>query len=74
MCDETDSKSKNSVNLILQYGQMTVLTSKGNVPNTYKELIRRIMIFEYGELQLLKSSKNKVASDLVINGEKRKTS
>ena len=50
---------------------MTVLASKGNVPNTYKELIRRIMIFEYGELLLLKSSKNKVASDLVISGKKK---
>ena len=34
---------------------MTVKTSDGKVPHTYKELIRIIMTFEYENLLLLKS-------------------
>ena len=39
-------------------------TSKGKVPHTYKELIRRIMTFEYEKLILFKPPQNKVASNI----------
>ena len=90
MCDETDSKSKKSINSVLQYGHVvrkdgfviftasrfphvylcpnliTVQTSKGKVSHTYKELVRRIMTFEYKKLLLVKSPQIKVASNIAI--------
>ena len=45
---------------------MTVQTRKGKVPYIYKELIRRIMTFEYEKLLLLKSMQNKMATNIVI--------
>ena len=52
--------------VILCPNLMTVQTSKGKVSYIYKELIRRIMTFEYGKLLLLKSMQNKVASNIAI--------
>ena len=51
---------------------MMVQTSKVKVPNTYKELIRRFVTFEYEKLLLSKSSQNKVASNIAITGKKKK--
>ena len=51
---------------------MIVQISKGMVPHTYKELIRRIMTFEYKNLLLIKSPQNKVASNVVTTGKKEK--
>ena len=48
---------------------MTVLTSKGKVPPTYNELIRRIMTMMYENLLLLKSPE--IKSNIAITGEKR---
>ena len=48
-----------------------VKTSKGKVPHTYKELIRRIMTFEYEKLLLSKSPQNKVASNIAITQKKK---
>ena len=50
---------------------MTVQTSKGKVPYTYKELIRRIMTFKYEKLLLLKSIQNKVALNIVITKQNK---
>ena len=95
MCYEIDSKSKNSINSILQYSHvvqkdsfvvfttsrfpyvilcpnvMTVQTSKGKVPHIYKELIIRIIGFEYEKLLLLKSSQNRVASNISTTRKKQ---
>ena len=51
---------------------MTVQTTKGKAPNTCKELIRRILTFEYEKLLLLKSPENKVTSSIAITGKKEK--
>ena len=48
---------------------MTVLTSKGKVPPTYNELIRRIMTMMYENLLLLKSPE--IKSNIAITGEKK---
>ena len=53
-------------------GLMSVQTSKRKVLHTCKELIRKIMTFEYEELLLLKSPQNKVTSNIVITGKKEK--
>ena len=58
--------------MILCPNLMTVQTSKGKVPHTYKELLRRIMTFEYEELLLLKSPQNKVVSNIAITAKKEK--
>ena len=50
---------------------MTVETSKGKVPHIYKEIIRRIITFEYEKLPLLKSSENKVASNIAITKQNK---
>ena len=50
---------------------MTVQTSKGKVPYTYKELVRRIMTFKYEKLLLLKSIQNKVASNIMITKQNK---
>ena len=52
---------------------MTVQTSKGKVSHSSKELVRRIMAFEYKNLLLLKSPQNKAAPNIVIT-EKNKLS
>ena len=52
---------------------MTVQTSKGKVSHSSKELVRRIMAFEYKKLLLLKSPQNKAAPNIVIT-EKNKLS
>ena len=52
--------------VILCHSLMTVQTSDGKVPHTYKELIRIIMAFEYEKLPPLKSPQNKVVSNIVI--------
>ena len=60
--------------LILCANSTMVSTNRGKEPHTCKELIRRIMTFEYGKLLLLKLSQNitKVASNIVISGKKEK--
>ena len=58
--------------VILCPNLMLVQTSKGNVPHTYKELFGRIMAFEYEKLLLLKSSQNKVTSNIAMTGERVK--
>ena len=52
---------------------MTVQISKGKISHIYKEVIRRIMKFEYKKLLLLKSPGNKVGSNIVTT-EKNKAS
>ena len=56
--------------VILCPSWMTVQTSKGKVPHIYKELFRRIMRFEYENLLLVKSTQNKVASNIAITKHK----
>ena len=46
-------------------------TSKGKVPHIYKELIIRIIGFEYEKLLLLKSSQNRVASNISTTRKKQ---
>ena len=41
---------------------MTMQTNKRKLPHIYKELIRRILTFEFEKLLLLKSPQNKGAS------------
>ena len=48
---------------------MTVLTSKGKVPPTYNELIRRIMTLVYENLLLLESPV--IKSNIAITGKKQ---
>ena len=50
---------------------MTVNTSKGKVPHIYKELIRRIITFEYKKLLLLKSLQNKVKTNIAITKQNK---
>ena len=50
---------------------MTVQTSKGKVRHIYKELIRRIITFEYEKLLLLKSPQNKVAPNIAITKQNK---
>ena len=52
--------------VILCPNLMTVQTSQVKVPQIYKELIQKILTFEYEMLLLLKSTQNKVASNIVI--------
>ena len=47
-------------------------TSKGKAPHTFKELMRRIIAFEFQKRLLLKSSQNEAASNIAISGKKRK--
>ena len=49
---------------------MTVQTSKGKIPHTYKELIRRIRTFDYEKLLLLKSPQNILVSNIVFTKKK----
>ena len=49
-------------------------TSKGKVPLTYKELIRRIMTFEYEKLILFKPPQNKVASNIATTKKNKAAS
>ena len=39
---------------------------------THKELIKRIMTFDYGKLLLLKSLESRVVSNIVITGKKER--
>ena len=57
--------------VILCPSLMKVQTSKGKVPHIYKDLISRIMAFEYEKLLLLKSMENKVASNIVITKQNK---
>ena len=50
---------------------MIVQTSKGRLPRTHKELIRRFT-FEYVKLLPLKSPQNKVVSNITITEKKKK--
>ena len=59
------------INVILCPNVMTVQTSKGKVPHIYKELIIRIIGFEYEKLLLLKSSQNRVASNISTTRKKQ---
>ena len=45
--------------------------SKSNVPDIYKELMRRIIIFKYEKLQPLKSAQSEVASNIVITKQNK---
>ena len=57
--------------VILYPNLMTVQTIKGKVPYVYKGLIRKIMTFEYEKLLLLKSTQNKVASNIEITKQNK---
>ena len=57
--------------VILCPSLMKAQTSKGKVPHIYKDLISRIMAFEYEKLLLLKSMENKVASNIVITKQNK---
>ena len=57
--------------VILCSNLMTVQSSKGKVPCIYKEIIRGIMTFEYKNLLLLKSTQNKVASNIVATKQNK---
>ena len=55
--------------MVLWPNLMTVLTSKGKVPPTYNELIRRIMTLVYENLLLLESPE--IKSNIAITGKKQ---
>ena len=59
--------------VILCPNLMTVQTSKGNVPRIYKELIIRILTFEYEKLLLLKSTQNEVTSNIASDKQNNLT-
>ena len=48
-------------------------TSKGKAPHTFKELMRRIIAFEFQKRLLLKSSQNEAASNIAISGKRKKS-
>ena len=50
---------------------IAVQTSKGKVQHIYKELIKRIITFEYENMLLLKSPQNKVASNIAITKQNK---
>ena len=50
---------------------MVVQTSKGKVQHIYKELLKRIITFEYENMMLLKSPQNKMASNIGITKQNK---
>ena len=58
--------------VILHPKLMKVQTSKGKVPHPYTEFTRRIMTFEYEKLLVLKSTQNKLASNIAITSKREK--
>ena len=53
---------------------MMVQTRKKKVPHAQKEIIRKIITFLFAKLLLLRSPKNKRASNIVITEKKKNKS